>query len=428
MKHSTVPRPLESLRLPPFRRFMTAMVAFTAAMQLQTVAQGWLVFHITSSSLALGIVTSMWSVFMLLFSPFGGVLADRMDRGRLLAVTWGGIGIVFAVLSLLILLGHIQVWHLAVAALLNGALFAFNLPARFALVSQVVPAEGLTNAMALISLCFNLNGVLFPLVGGMFIDLAGVGGTYVTIAALYGIAGLVAMLISGPKDDTVRQRKGVFNDIGEGLKAVRQDRVLLWLLGLNLAGASLGQPYMVLLPDFAADTLHVPATGLGLLMAVVAMGGAAGNLVVASFKERAPLGKWMLALNGASGVGLVWLAVSSTLPSSLAALFFLGITGLPFFTITQVLVQRLAPPEVRGRIMSLYMLTWGVMPVGTIASTKLADAVGVVWPLLLSGLLMVFITLATVVLKPSLLRLPYRKPEAPARSDADIPGIPTSFI
>ncbi|MEK7778316.1 MAG: MFS transporter, partial [Chloroflexota bacterium] len=361
---------------------------------------------------------------MLLLSPFGGVLADRMDRGRLLAMTWGGTGAIFAVLSLLILLGHIQVWHLAVAAFLNGVLFAFNLPARFALVSQVVPPERLTNAMALISLSFKLNGVLFPLVGGMFIDVAGTGGTYVTIAVLYWISAIVAMLIKAPKEDTIRQKKGVFNDIGEGFKAVRKDKVLLWLLGLNLVGTSLGQPYMVLLPDFAADTLHIPATGLGLLMAVVGLGGVAGNLIVASLKERAPLGKWMLAMSAASGAGLVWLAFSSTLPSSLAALFFLGITGLPFFTVTQVLVQKLAPPEVRGRVMSLYMLTWGVMPIGIIASTKLADAVGIVWPLLLSGSLLVVITIATVLVKPSLLRLPYRKPEAPVKTDADIPGPP----
>ncbi|MBI2873021.1 MAG: MFS transporter [Chloroflexi bacterium] len=399
---------LEPLGQPAFRRLMLAIFCFTAAVQMQTMGQGWLVFHITGSNVALGVVTSMWSVALFLFSPVAGVVADRLDRRLVLKLTWGGSGMVFAVISLLILLGRVEVWHLAVAAALNGVFFSFNLPARFALISQMVSEGSLVGAIALNSLAFNLNGILFPLLGGGLIDLVGPAGVYVLVSVLYLIAVAVVGLVPAQEGARARRRRTLVADMVAGVRVVRAHPVLIWLMALGLAAVVLGQSYTVLLPDLAAGTLHVPASGLGLLMAMLGLGGLVGNLAVANLGPRAPMGRLMLLLGGASGVALLALAGTWSIYPALVVLFVLGFTGMPLFTINQTLVQRIAPPEVRGRVLSLYMLTWGAMPLGLMVAATLADSVGLFLPLVLGGAAMVIVMLLVARSCPALLRLTER--------------------
>lgn len=396
---------IESLRIRDFRRFLLAIFFFTAAMQIQVVAQGWLVFHITGANLALGIVTSLWSITLIVISPLAGVLADRMDRRGLVMFTWGGAGVIFSVLTLLIFTDRIQIWHLAVASMLQGVLFSFNIPARFALISQMVGDARLMNAMALFSLSFSLSGVVFPLISGTIIDLLGAEGAYLATSLLHFMAAAFVSFVPPQGLPAAKTQNSILKDMVGGISFIRGDPRLLGLLALALAAVVLGQPYAVLLPDFAATTLQFPASGLGLLIAMISLGSLVGNLVVASMSTTEKPGRWMLILGGVSGVALVGLALSRSIYPGLAALFFLGLTGSPFFTINQTLVQHLTPPEVRGRVMSLYMLTWGAMPLGIIAVSALADATGLWLPILLCGGAMLVTMILIAWLSPALLHL-----------------------
>ncbi len=394
------------LSLPGFRRFLWAMFCFTAAMQIANVAQGWLVFEITGSSVALGVVTSLWSVVMLVASPFGGVIADRMDRKMLIAVTWGASAAIFGLLAFLIFTDNIQVWHMALAAALHGLVFSVNIPARFVLISQMVSDLGLTRALALVALVFNLNGVLFALLGGGIIDLVGADGAYAAVALLYGLsAGVITLVPAAKGVDGAKRNWNVLAELATGVRAIRASRTIMVLTGLALAAVVLGQTYQVLLPKFAAETLGVPASGLGLLMAMMALGSFVGNGVVANFRPGAPLGRWMFVLGIMSGVSLIALGLVRGMYFALGALFLTGLAGGPFFTINQTLVQRLSPVEVRGRVLSLWMLTWGAMPLGIMGFSALGDQIGLWFPMVLGGASLVLVMVAVLFAYPALLRV-----------------------
>ncbi len=399
-------RALDSLRVPGFRRFMLSMAFFTAAMQIQVVAQGWLIFDITGSSLALGIVISMWSVAIVVVAPFGGVVADRVDKRLLIMLTWAASGVIFGFIWLLIVADQIEVWHLALAALLNGILFSFNIPARFALISQLVSDSRLMNALALVSLVFNIAGVVFPLVGGALVDSVGVGSVYLCITVLYLVTAGTASLIPSLQKAAGGARQGFMQEFVAGIRLVRHDAALLSLMFMALAAIVFGQSYFVLLPELAADRFGVPASGLGLLMAMLGLGGVVGNLVIANLRPNVELGRWMVVLGCASALGIPLLAVAPNLGTGAAVLLFLGVTGMPFLTINQTMIQRLTPPEARGRVLSLYMLTWGMMPIGIVGTSALADAAGVTVPLVGSGVALLASILLVVRFCPMLLHVP----------------------
>ncbi len=409
----------EALLVSDFRRLMLAMVFFTAALHIGGTAQGWLVFDLTGSSLALGIAQSLFSVMILFFSPLGGVLADRVEKKQLLLATWLGSGLIFGVLALLILTHTIQLWHFFAASLANGLVFSFNITSRFGLVSQMVRDGLLKNAASTVALTFNLNGLLFPLVGGAIIDLAGVGAAYVVMAALYFIAVLLATRV--PRQGVLPRlaRTSMTRDFVVGLGYLKGQPALLGIMVIALAAVSLGQPYAVLLPQLAEETLHVPASGLGLLIGMIGLGGIVGNLVLAGLGSGVRLGRLVLAMTVGAGLGLVCLAVANTLFWGSVVLFGLGLLGLPAFTICESLLQRHTPPEMRGRILSIYMMTWGLYPVGVLISSALADAYGLWLPLLIDGVGMAVVALIALRCFPTLLvlnsrdDLPVAKPRTP---------------
>jgi len=399
-------RATQPLRVPHFRLFIGANLFFTAAVQTQVVAQGWLVFHLTGSSLALGVVTSMLSLSLLVCSPLAGVVADRFDRRRMTMLTWGGAAAVFVVVAVLIFTDHIRLWHLGAAALLNGVFLAFSIPARFAFLTQLVEEAELLGAMALGGVIFYFSGIVFPLVGGALIDLVGIDVAYLLIALFYLLAvGVIGLIPSYPMPPGEGRRR-ILGDLAAGIRFIAGHRALPWLLFLALAAVVLGQSYSVLLPQFAATTLGLPALGLGLLFSLIGLGALMGNLLVAGLDSRRRLGRWLLLLGATAGAALVGLALTRTLYPALGALFLLGLVGLPFFTLAEALVQLLSPPALRGRVSGLYMLSWAAMPLGSLPLAALADAVGVAVPLACAGGALLAIMVLVAWRRPALLRLP----------------------
>lgn len=372
-------------------------------------AQGWLVNDLTGSSLALGTVQSLFSIMILFFSPLGGVLADRVEKKLIVLFTWVATAGIFGVLALLIVRGHIEMWHLFAASTLQGLVFSFNITSRFGLISQLVRDGLLKNATSMVALTFNINGLLFPLLGGAVIDLIGVGWAYVVITLLYVAS--AAMVTRVPRQGVLprQARSSLMKDFVIGFRFLKGQPVLLGLTCLALSSVALGQPYLVLLPKMATETFHVEASGLGLLISMAGLGGIAGNLILAGLASGVRLGRLAIAMALASGLGLIILALIGNMLLGVIVLALIGLTSLPAFTIIESLLQRHTPPEMRGRVMSLYMMVWGLFPVGVLLSSALADAVGLWLPLVIDGVGMAAVALIAMRVFPGLLTLTARE-------------------
>ncbi len=382
----------EALQITDFRRFVLAIACFTGAIQIQGTAQGWLVYHLTGSSLAIGVVQSLSSLMILLLSPLGGVLADRFEKKQIIIISWVGAGLIFGALSVLIFTHQIQMWHLFVGSVLSGLVFSFNITARFGLISQLVRDNLLKNAMATVALTFNLNGLVFPLIGGVLIDVAGVGAAYASMTVLFFLAVLMATRVSTLGVLHRTERTSILRDFAVGVGYVKAQPALLALLCVAFASVWLGQPYTVLLPQLAEETLHAPASGLGLLFAMIGLGGIVGNVLLASLNTDVRLGRLVLAMTAGAGICLLGLALAKSMLAGAVVLFGLGLLGMPAFTICESLLQRHTPPEMRGRIMSLYMVGWGLYPIGMLVSSALADYFGLWLPLTIDGIGMVIVS------------------------------------
>lgn len=343
---------------------------------------------------------------MAFFSPLGGTVADRLSRKWLVMVTWGGVAAVFAAIGILILTQQVQLWHLVAASLVNGALFSFNIPARFALISQIVEDRQLMGAMALFSSTFNLSGVVFPLIAGAVVDGIGAGAAYFLISAAYLFAVAVIAWLSPPRALPARKYGNVLREFLAGVRFVSTDAVVRWLVLLALVAVVLGQAYAVLLPGFAAGTLGVSAQGLGFLFTAFGLGALVGNVLLGNLCSGAPLGGWMVILGIASGFALILLAMVRSLYPAMAVLFLLGLTGPPFSTINQTLVQLRAPPEFRGRVQSIYMLTFAAQPLGAMPLAALGDRVGLTVSFLVAGASTLFIFVLVAWWCKWLLQLP----------------------
>jgi MFS family permease len=399
----------ESLASPGYRIFLVGLFFAFAAVQMENVARGWLVYELTGSAVALGLVTSLWSIALFIFSPLGGVMADRVDRKRLVMLTYAANGVIFAVVALLVITGRIQVWHLAVASFISGGFFAFNLPGRLALIRELVGEKGVVNAMALNSAVFNIATIVLPPLAGLLADTVGVQNVFVLMAITYGIVASVVALVPRPQaaagERVTADGVSLVTNIVEGVSFVRRNRAVTGLFVLGFAGVLLGFPYQTLLPAVTADVLHAPASILGLLMATAGLGAFIGNMTVAGQRSTAKLGKPMLFLGVGFGLALILLSFSGTLTFAIGSLLLIGLIGMPFLTINQALVQKVTPGPMQGRVMSLYMLTWGLMPVGIMPLGALADAAGVQTALAVSGVILAAVVIAISAMRFGLTRL-----------------------
>ena len=393
---------------------------------MDQVARSWLIYQMTGSALQLGAVSAMRAVPMLAFGMVAGVVADRYGRKAQLIISQVTNVALNLILATLVLTGRVQPWHVYVTALLAGTVQAFQQPARQSLISDLVGKEHLQNAVALNSAIFNLTRSVGPAVAGGLIAVVGVDGSYYAQAALYawatvwtiqmrvpGEAGLAEVLGLGrsrksraalvgaqgasgaPGDlkvDPARKsaRRGqsdgsFFGSMKEGLDYVLGQQLILSIMLLSLAPVLLGMPYTSLMPIFALDVLGVGSVGQGLLLTSAGLGalvGALGIASIGSFKR-----KGMLLIGGSImfGVSLVGFSQSTWMPLSLALLFAVGLSNASYTSQAQTIIQTLAPQHMRGRVLSIYMLNRGLMPLGSLLAGGLASWLGGPLAVLLMG-------------------------------------------
>ncbi|MFA7248297.1 MAG: MFS transporter [Dehalococcoidia bacterium] len=387
-------RGFSSLYDPQFRALWFGLLFSQGAMQINMVARPWLAYHVSGSGAALGIVAVASGLPMVLFSVIAGVVVDRTDKRRLLLVVTALLAVLSLATAVLVHLDIIAVWHLALVGMLQGGMFAFNFPTRSALIPALVSAEDLPNAIAMNSTGLNLNRVAVPAVAGLLIAWQP-AVAFDVITLLYVISTL--MLLRLPTLHIEPRLHSAFHDMVGGFRYVWETRAVRRLLLLALFPTLLGMPFQQFLPVFQEQVLHVGPSALGLMFSAVGIGSLTGSLAVA-YLPQSRLTQFQMLGGFAFGLALVGFALSTTVPMALGMLALVGLTSQGYFVLNNVLLMNATQRDYYGRTMSIYMITWSIMPVAVLPMGVLIDAVGMPWTQAAAGVILTAIVGAILLL------------------------------
>jgi len=395
--------------LEPFRSrayrflFLGTMLTMTGNF-MQQVAQGWLIYDLTSSPTWLGIVSFARGIPMLILALVAGVLVDRFDRRIVLLTAQGLTALVAVILAGLIATDLVQPWHVAVTAFLSGCLFVLIIPARQALLSSTVQRAQLGPAIALMSTGQNSGRIIGPALAGLLIALLGVAMSF-TVQALGFVLALLCAVMLGPQQMAASARKAsAFQSLMEGVRYVWEDSTVLALVSLQAIPAFLIMPYTQLLPIFARDILHTGPDGLGTLMMANGIGSVIGSIVIVLLPLRRQ-GPFLFISLGCMGGLLALFAASTWLPASIGIMGLIGGAQAIYLASNNTLVQVATPDELRGRVMSVYMMTWGLMPLGSLPQGIIADWFGAPIVAAGTGLMACLVVIVFAARAPTLRRL-----------------------
>jgi MFS family permease len=344
---------------------------------MQTVAQAWLVYRLSGSELALGAVAFAAYVPVLCLAPVAGVIADRVDKWRLILVTQSTAMVLAIVLGTLVALGWVTVPLVAAFACVLGAVGAFDLPTRQAFIVEMVGPEDLPGAIALNASIFNTARVVGPAIAGGLVATAGEapcfflnGASY--LAVLWALAG---MRLDGRRAPVARAEG---RDLRAGLRYVRQQPAqAALLLALGLVSA-LGLQANVLMPSLAQRTFGRGATGYGLLLTAYGIGAVSSALRLASRRyTRAEHRRTLLAGLAIQALGLLGVALSPSFPAAVACQLVAGLGMIRFTATTNTLIQLLVDDDYRGRVMGLHTVMFmGTAPLGSLLLGAIAEPFG----------------------------------------------------
>ncbi|MDQ6746100.1 MAG: MFS transporter [Actinomycetota bacterium] len=352
-----------ALAVANYRRYYAGQAVSLIGTWMQMTAQSWLVLMLTHSSTALGVVIALQTLPVLLLAPYGGVIADRVDKRRLMIVLQSVMGVQALVLGVLSITGAVRVWQIGVLAALLGINNAFENPARQSFMLELVGQEHLRNAVSLNSVLVNGARTIGPAIAGLLIAGVGDGVCFLLNAASF--VAVVASLISMQRADLrpTPPAPRARGQLREGLRYVRATPELaVPLLMMGLVGC-LTYEFQVSLPVMASRGLHVGAAGFGFMTAAMGVGAVLGGLVIAA---RGKIGTGPLALAASVfGVTMALAAAASSLAVELAALAVVGGASITFMSTGNSTLQLAAAPTMRGRVMSLWFVAFqGSTPIG----------------------------------------------------------------
>ncbi len=375
---------LAALGYRDFRLFWFGLVVSNIGSWMQIYGLGWLVVQLAIADgtpqlgpLYLGLVGLARAVPGLVFGLFGGAVADRADRRRLLLVTQTSAAVVAGILAALTIGGRINIVDVVLLSAINSIVFSFDAPTRQAMVPRLVSERELMSAIGLNSAAFNGATLIGPLIGGVLIVPFGVGGLMLVNSVSY-LAVVIALLVISPQPAHERARRvSMVHSIREGVRYIRREPVLRWVVVLAIATALFTRPYIQLLPA-EAQLLGVGAIELSFLLAASGLGALAGALLTASLGGWKRRGLLLVGAVAAHGVFLTLFASQRTLPG---AAVFIGLTGLAvmvFLGMANTLMQTRTPDHLRGRAMSVYtMIFIGFMPLGQMLLGSIGALAGI---------------------------------------------------
>ena len=408
-------RTFSSFKYPAFRLYYGAMVGQMAAMNMQMVARTLLVFHLTGSGTALGIMALGNAAPMLFFSLFGGVIADRVQKKYVLWVGQVASAVVSVAVALVLILDLMTPersgsWLILVAAaLVQGTIMGLMMPSRQAMIAEIVAQEELMNAVALNTFGMNAMRLLAPVPVGFIIYLFGYEAVYLAMTAMYIMAVVFISLM--PKTGMVSLRgRGALRDVVDGLKYVKNEKIILMVLIVIFIVTLLSMPYMMLLPVFTEGVLNIDERGYGFLLMMSGVGAMLGSISLASMPNK-KRGLMLIVGSLILGLSLAGMFFSGSwfpsfaLPLAFGFIFFVGIGQTARMTLGNTLLQYYVEDQYRSRVMSLMMMEFGLTSLGVLFVGVMTDVIGVQWAVGGSAILLIVFSIYALIFMPRIRKL-----------------------
>lgn len=369
--------------------------------QFQFMCQGYLAYELTGSAKIIGLISVGYGLPLIILGLFGGTLADRMEKKRLIQLFQGGEAIISLMLAIAVITGTITWYHLLFASILHGGLFAFMLPARQALIPLLVAPKEITNAISLNSAGQSLIGLTGPALAGTLYTFLGVEFVFISMFILQTIAMLLTNKV--PKLQTVQPKpeQSLLNDIKIGLIVVIENQRVLILVAMVLLSTLLLLPMIQLLPIFVVDVYQKEADSLGILTAVMGLGSLIGSLIVAS------IGQWkrgliLLCTSFIAGLSVIALVIFPNFLIGIPIMLFKGFGGSPQRALKESLAMETVPDKYRGRVISLMMISYGLAPIGVLSLGFMTDIYGIRFTFTVIGIILTIATAIISISQPSL--------------------------
>ena len=366
-----------ALRHRNFQLYFAGQLVSNAGTWMQVIAQGWLVYQISHSDLALGLVGFASAIPSLLATPWGGVVVDRVPKRTLLILTQTGAMLLAFILAALAFTGLVQQWHIIMLAAALGLVNSFDSPGRQAFVVEMVGRDDMPNAIALNSLMFNSARVIGPALGGLLLAVVGAAWCFTIngISYLAVIWSLLAMELHA--QGTKVAPESPWKQFVQGIRHASDRTELGGLILISLIFSVFAISYIPLLPGFVQEVLNQGAAAYGWLTAAFGTGAVVGALIIANRPKPGWRGNWLFVANILFPIMLSVFVFNTVLPLSYVLEFAMGFAFMVEYTMINTLLQNLVVDEMRGRIMGLYTITFlGFAPFGNLALGALASRIG----------------------------------------------------
>ena len=396
---------LSALKHRNFLLYWFSGMGQSVALGMQFLILGWLVLELTDSPALLGLMVAIYGVPNLAMLIFGGIVADRLDRRWLLFYSRALVAALIVLAATLTLLQIITVWHIYAIAFALGTIQGLNMPTQMAIVPDLVAYDDILNATSLNMAVFNAGRIMGPSLAGWIIRYVGMEYALYLNAACYAGSCAFLLLMSRSK---LRERSadaGVLGDFLDGARFVISTPIAFTMVGLSFVFGFFGASYVQVLPAFGKEAMNLEADGVGLLLTIAGLGSLAGNIFLASLGNASHKNWLLLGMIILFGITLFLFALSPIYALSLALLFLTGVGFTGFISMGTTILQLSVPPELRGRMMSVWLIGAAMHYIGALPLGAVGENYG--WPISLGGgaVIMLAFVLWLGILRPTLRRL-----------------------
>lgn len=383
---------LGALTQPLYRRFWLGSLAAVGGIQLVMVGQGWLIVQeLGGKASDLGVLGAATAVPAILINLFGGALADRLDRRKILIATTGATTALMAALAALDLSGSVQIWHVQVIAALNGVSFGFDWPTRNAFFPLLIKRDHMASAVTLNTMVWQGSRVVIPAVAGLMIRYSGTASVFLASAAGYAVMLLVLVTLSSPPVPP-RPQRNVLKDMAEGVKFIVSSPLFRVLILLTYANMFFGLQYLQLMPLFA-QRFDASAEQFGWMFSVVGVGAVLGTVGAVRVQNSRFMGKAMLTGTFVFTMFLVAFAFAPTYGATLPLLFCASFFNAVFLITSMTALQLQVPDRLRGRVMGIHSITFSLIPLGGLLGGGVATLTDERWAVAGSALALAILLL-----------------------------------
>ena len=376
---------LAALKFREYRIFWIGNATSNIGIFLLMAGSLWLMHELTNAELYLGILTFTGLGPILVLSMWGGVIADRVNRVRLVTITRGCFSATALITGLLVALNVIQPWHLISISLINGILLSFDIPSRQAMVPNLLPREHLVNAFALQSMLGTGSAIIGPVFLPLIEKIWGIEGVFMIIGVAYAFTTVMFSKLSKQEIYAKGKAQKPWRDLIEGFSYIRQHQVMIALISIGIVAGVFTSSYSTLLPVFAEDILGGDIQSYGYLLLSSGVGGMVGAIAMAQFAKSRDSD----LIQTTSGVGLslalIVFALNSNFVIAVVTIAIVGAFGVVFSTINNTFLQNMIADEYRGRVSSIHQLGWGASAFGGLLLGFLAQTFGPQFGLSLCG-------------------------------------------